>query len=237
MATLLSVVQKFCRRRGMPYPTGVYGSGDDTFLRLMGILEEGCEALADRYPWQGLRRQASWTSTATESQGALSTLAPDGFKMIINDTFWDRTQTLPVKGPLSPQKWQAQKAIGISGGFYYYRIFEDALNMLPTPAAGHTLAFEYWSTRWGRETGGSYVDAFTADDNTILLPESMVLADLTWRWKKDIGLEFAQDFMNAEALIVNAIGRDGGKPVLDMSQSGDGSPTPAIILPMFGPIS
>ena len=52
-----------------------------------------------------------------------------------------------------------------------------------------------------------------------------MLADLRWRWKKEKGLEYAQDFESFELLFARATSNDGMRR--DLSMEG----TPSIVRP------
>ncbi len=58
MATLLSVVQDFCKRQNLPSPSTVYGSSDQGVLQMMALLEEEGNDLAQRHFWEALTREA-----------------------------------------------------------------------------------------------------------------------------------------------------------------------------------
>ena len=217
--SLLTVIQYVCGRTNIPVPTSVMGNADDQVLQLIRLLEEEGNDLASRYGWSGLTNEMLFTTTAAEDQGALTTLAANGFRYIKNGTFWDRNDMLPVRGPLSDSEWQDRKARAITGPRYYYRIRGNHLLISPTPAAGHTFAAEYISKNWilGAD-GTTYKQYFTLDTDTILIPEELCLAGLRWRWKKEKGFDYAEDFRMYEMQVKDAMGRDGGKPVLCMDK-------------------
>lgn len=233
MATLLETVQDFCRPRKIPVPMLVFGSTDTQIAQIYGLLQEGCERLADRGAWERLVIEATWVTLAQEDQGAMTTIAPNGFRnWYVPGTFWDRTQKLPLLGPRSAQAWQMLKATVLTGPVYSFRTRGGRLLVSPVPVAGHTWAFEYISENWILKVDGvTYAKKFTADDNSILLPDAVVRSDLLWRWKKEKGLAYAEDFNESEKLIVNALGRDGGKPNLSLDSCGNREPTPGIIVP------
>lgn len=230
--TMLSTVQHFCRRTGLPVPAAVYGSGDDQVLQIMALLEEEGNDLAARGPWQGITFEATHTSTAAEDQGAMTTIASNGFNYIKNDTIWDRTEKIPILGPLSPQDWQARKGFGISGPDYQFRIRGGELLINPTPTAGHTWAFEYVSKNWilAADTT-TYRQYFGADTDTVLLPETLLLMGLRWRWLREKGMPYAELFRTYETQVKDALGRDGGKR--DVSMDGcDYTRAPGIFVPV-----
>lgn len=228
---LLQVIQYVCGRTGVTVPSSVLGTSDPQVLQLLRLLEEEGEDLRKRGPWQGIVKEASWSSTAAEDQGAVTTLAASGFDYIKKDTFWDRTSKFPIIGPLSDSEWQARQALAITGPRYSWRIRGGKMLISPVPSASLTFVFEYISKYWILGVDGTtYKQYFTLDTDTILLPEELVIMGLRWRWKKEKGFDFAEDFRTYEIQVKDALGRDGGKVTLSM----DGSirkPQPGVFIP------
>lgn len=228
---LLQIVQRFCERNGLHVPLTVYGSTETQVIQIKALLEEEGNDLARRHAWEGITFEASHTSVATESQGAISTIANNGFRYIKNGTFWDRTNDTPITGPLTDKEWQASKVLSLSGPHYRYRLRGGNLLINPVPAAGYSWYFEYVSKNWILGADGvTYKQYFTLDTDTVLLPEDLVLAGLRWRWKKEKGLEYAEDFRTYETQIKEAMGHDGGKHTIDMNGS-QGDAVPGVFVP------
>ncbi len=220
--SLLTIITQVCGRTNIPVPTNVMGSTSDTqILQLVQLLEEEGRDLAARGPWQGITFEATWSTTAAEDQGALTTLASNGFSYIKNGTFWDRTSRLPVLGPLSDSEWSAMKGLGTTGSRYAYRIRGGKLLANPTPSASLTWAFEYASKNWILGIDGTtYKSAFTLDTDTVLLPAELLIMGLRWRWKREKGLDYSEDMRTYELQVKDALARDGGKRTLSMSGGG-----------------
>lgn len=229
--SMLTLIQRFCRRTNLTVPSTVYGSSDPQIRQVMAILEEEGNDLAGRGDWNELTFQATHTTTAAEDQGDIDSIATNGFRYIKNDTFWDRTLQEPVYGPVGDKDWQAIKATNVTGPKYQFRIRGGHLLANPTPTAGHTWAFEYVSWNWilGADLT-TYKQYFTLDTDTLLLPEEILTLGLRWRWKKEKGLEYAEDFRTYEAAVKDALGRDGGKRTLNMGGENDG-PHPQVFIP------
>jgi len=220
MMTLLEVVQQFCLRSGIPVPTTVTGSTDTQVLQIQALLEEEGADLAARGDWESLTNEATHTTVATESQGAISTLASNGFRHIINQTIWDRTDRLPVIGPINKRQWQALKAVVMTGPRYQFRIRGGNLLVNPVPVAGHDWAFEYISKNWIVSADGlSFRSLFTADTDEFLLPDEILLMGLRWRWMREKGLDYSELFATYEMQVKDAVGRDGGKQILYMDDT------------------
>lgn len=238
--TVATVIQSFCRRQGVPAPGDVLGSTDDLTIQLVALLEEECTALAPRQLWANLVNQCTFVTLAAESQGTLASLgsgptAVNGLNYILPGTFWDRTQKVPVRGPLDAQDWQAIKAVNVTGPQYYFRLLGQGTSVAqlllnPEPAAGHTMAFEYVTNNWCLQDGTTPASSFANNSDVILLPENIVLMGLRWRFKKEKNLPYAEDFDTYEGMVADAGAREGVKPVLHLDGHGF-TPQPGIYVP------
>jgi hypothetical protein len=124
-------------------------------------------------------------------------------------------------------QWQALLAMFINGPYYQFRILGNHLLVNPTPPAGETWAFEYRSKNW-IINGSTYKEYFTADADVPLINESLLLMGLRAWWKKEKGLDYAEDMRMYEAQAKDVANRDGGKPVLKMDDSMERWPRPGI---------
>lgn len=215
--SLLSVVTSFCERTNLPVPTTVLGSTQPQVVQIRALLEELGNDLAVRGDWEALTFETSFTTVATESQGAIATLCPNGFRHIKNETIWDRTNRLPIFGPITPRDWQANKALVQTGPRYQYRIRGGNVIVYPTVTAGYSWFFEYVTQNWITNSIGTvYKQYFTADTDLLLLPETLALQGLRWAWKKEKGRDYAEDMRTYEAQVVDALGHSGSKATINM---------------------
>jgi len=228
--SLLAMLQEFSARRGLPRPAIAVASQDDQILQLVGLLNEVLEDLTTRYVGTALQKTATWASTATENQGLLETLAPSGFKWMIDETFWDRTKQLPVYGPRNPQEWELAKATPMTGPYLEYRIQEGSLLLHGVPEAGHTMAFEYASDWSVKPVTGAYKPFFTLDTDISTFPTAVLMAGLNWKWRLEKGLKYAEQFRTYETQVADFNGHDGSKPTISMNGEPDGY-KPGIFIP------
>lgn len=202
---------------------------------MLALVNESGQDIADRYPWVSLQKEATFTSLAAESQGDINgdILAPTaGFKYIINDTVWDRTQQYTPAGSVTPKRWALDKAAVTTGAYSVYRLRGTELLMTPTPPAGHDMAFDYLTENWvTNDAGDEFRDMLEEDDDVPLIDSRLLTLDSVWRWKASKGLSYAEDFNKAERAIADAIARDGTKPSASLEGEESGNFEPFVLVP------
>lgn len=221
---VLEVIQRAANAIGIPQPSTAVANQQEDVQQLVELLNQEGRTLSRRTNWQALVFEATFTTVATESQGTLATIigATQQLRGIVNDTIWNRTTQQPVFGPLSPQKWQGNVALALTGPYPQFRIRGNTLRFYPTPTAGETCYFEYVSKCWCTDvTGVTYRTNIAADTDMLLLDDEVMLAGLEWRWLRKKGLSYAEEFATYEQLVLDSIGRDGAKRTLSM----DGEPS------------
>lgn len=231
--SLLDIVQDATSEIGIVSPNQVVGNTDQQIKQLLQLANAEGKRLARRYRWQVLQKEATFTTVATASQGNINDIASDGFNYVLNDTIWNRDTRRPVFGPLAPRDWQMLQASPITGPFDQYRIRGDLLLFDPSPSAGEDCAFEYISKHWCEDTDGTGQEEWGADDDVGRLDEDLMTLGLIWRWKKAKGFEYAEDFAEYEALVADAMARDGSKATGDLG-GGITDFQPGIFVPQTG---
>lgn len=227
--SVLQIIQTACRRIGILAPNAAVSSTDPQIIQLLALSEEEGQELGERYPWQALQKEAAFTTVAAETQTAVSAIT-SGFEYIVNDTIWNRTLRRPVYGPKSQQGWQQAKAMQINGPWNSFRIMGDSILFNPIPAAGQSCYFEYITDNWIATSVGGTSSIWTNDADTPLLDDQIITMGTIWRWKAAKGLDYSEDFTKYERRVTDMMGRDGGKPVLNMAGAND-SIQPAILVP------
>lgn len=230
--SVLSLIQFHCRRHALAVPTAVIGSTDTTVKQLLAVLEETVENIVTEANYQVTTKEVTFTATAAEDQGAMTTLADEGYQHVLNGTFWDRSNDLPLYGPVSDVEWQRLKALVNAGPNYSYRLRGGHLLLNPAPAAPlPTIAFEYVSS-WGvTDSSGVGKAAITADDDLFVFPDNILKKGLAFRWKRDKGLPYQGDETDYYDLLNKFIGREKTSKVVNLAGPEDRSPKPCIVVP------
>jgi hypothetical protein len=118
---------------------------------------------------------------------------PSDFDRMISDTQWDRSNHWQNLGPKSSQEWQwLQGGVISTGPRFRFRIFGNVLRLFPAPTAEYNQAFEYVSNYWVLATGGTSPtkSTFTADTDTCIFPDDLMLLGLKFQWYRTKGLDY-----------------------------------------------
>jgi hypothetical protein len=211
---LLQLIQEFCKRRTLPVPASAISNPDPGVMQLVGMMNEFVEDLQTRKVWQRNTFETTFVSTAAEDQGDITTLCPYGYEEILWETFFDRTQRLPVRGGLSPAEWQARKAFNVTGPWYQFRLRQNRLLFTPALPVNHTIAFEYNSSYFIKDAtilpplAGAYKQYWANDLDTCTLGDSIPLTWLMYKWAERKGFDYAEAFNSYERLIAVKSARD-----------------------------
>lgn len=229
--SLLELVTLFCQRNALRSPSIVMQSADSQIIQIRALLEEEGNDLAARGSWECLQYEVTHTTIAQADQGAMGDIASNGFRYILNQTIYDRTDKLPVWGPLTPQEYQQRMALTATGPRHQFRIRGGKLLVNPVPDAGHEWAFECVSDNWIIDgDSGDSKHYFTKDTDVTALPATLLLMGLRWRWLAAKGLEYAELMRTYEMQVKDALSRDAGKPILNMGCQSKGL-RPGIFVP------
>jgi hypothetical protein len=215
--SLLTICQDAANEIGVPSPSTVVGSTDTTNIQLLAAANREGKNLVAGYDWQTLIKEEAHTTLAAESQGDMSTIATD-FLRFSNDTMWNRTTDRKYYGPLNNAQWQRLKASVSSGITNYFRIRGNALLFHPAPPAGESVFFEYIGKNWVI-TSGSTANAtsFAADANTTVLDEDLITLGVIWRFLKQKGLPYDNQFQEYRLKLSEKQSKDGAKQIIRMA--------------------
>lgn len=217
----MTLVQDSADRLGVVRPSSVIGSSDQQVRQLLALAQQEGKALARRFDWDVLQKEQTFVSAATEIQtGAV----PTDLDRWVAESFWNRTRTRRVQGPLSAQEWQNYKALNTNVLFDAFRRRGADLIMAPLPTAGDTYAFEYVSSYWCTIAAGTSPTkaAWTDDTDVGILPEELMTLGVVWRFKQEKGLSYGEEFRVYESAVEQRkVWNNASKRTLSFGRSTD----------------
>jgi hypothetical protein len=228
VATILSLIQDFCLKKGLASPSGLVGNTDLTYQQLLAMCHAVVEDAATS-PWQDQVKRVTFVSIAAEVQGSISTLFGAGYRKLIPGTLYNVTQLLSILGPIVDQDWNELLALQ-AGPRYQFKIMGGNLHVAPTLPAGDTIAAMVTTNYVIQDSGGNAKERFTADTDVPLLPSNFFKMDLEWRWLREQGQAFAKLQQEAYWLKAGLVVKDGHLPDLHLDQRQQ-TATPGIIVP------
>ncbi|MAL02049.1 MAG: hypothetical protein CL536_07890 [Alcaligenaceae bacterium] len=199
---------------GLSVDWGVSGVGVQPFSQIVSV---------DSATQVTLNMPATESGTNTLQFSQVEYPLPADWKKQIGQTEWDRTNRWPLMGPQTPQAWQSFKSgIVYAGPRERFRILNNSITLNPPPPAGLLLAFEYISKNWVIDSAGTTKPAFTADTDTFVYDESLMILGVKTLFLQAKGLDYALEASQFTGLLNQCKAQDKSAPVLSVSGQSSG---------------
>ena len=183
-----------------------------------GILQNSNVVSVDSATQVTIDQEANATGTTVDLTFSQTEYAmPSDYDRQIDRTHWDKTQHWQMIGPETAQQWEWLTSGYISTGpRVRYRIFGSYFQIWPPQGTEHYLGFEYVSNAWAASSGGTAQTSFSADTDTCIFPDRMMVLGLKHKYfqVKGLGDVFKDDY---EAEVSIAYANDAGSQTLAMN--------------------
>jgi len=161
--------------------------------------------------------QASGTAVSLSFAQVKYTM-PTDFDRVMDRTQWDKTQHWEMLGPRTSQEWQWLKSGYIATGpRVNWRFLGGYFEIWPALVTNEYLGFEYMSNAWAYSTAGVAKGSFTADTDTCIFPDRLMVLGLMKKYFEVKGFDasaYTRDYM-AQLDIAKA--NDAGSKTLSMA--------------------
>lgn len=244
--TLAQIGKAIAIKAGLEVPTTLHGNTDRTASLFYQCIRDGTFRDAYRdVDWAVIRLEYTFTTTGTDYDltNAGGYELPQNFGRFISGTIWDRTNDRKIQGPVTPQKWQMYRS-GLSGLTGMTRIcrfgphtqyiigvnvnYSKRLLIYPddpdedTPNAAADpieIAFEYLSNKiivnqFG--TSGNLGSSWRSDDDYAIIDDNVIEAAATWRLLRTLGMSYADEKEEYNALVQDLAANDAGAETLSL---------------------
>lgn len=194
-----------------------YSSSDVNMAQLRAHLKSLGQDLVRDYQWTVLQRTHVFTTTAGQDTYNL----PDDYVRFIDQTGWNRTQRMPLLGPVNAQGWQNLVVMTSAGVVdIMYRIVGDALKMFPTPQAADSIGYEYITSFWVSNEGDTepLTSAPASGAEWLWFDRRLLVCGLKLRWKRGKGFDTTAEQDDYDKALARAQGGDGVAPVLSLNR-------------------
>ena len=214
MATVLEIGEAVADRCRLQTPTSLIGNTGMTERQILRAIRDGASKDAYRdVDWVNLVLEHEWTT-----DGSTTYALPTDYGRYIPGTGWDTTNLRRVIGPVTAADWQQFKSglvssVGINKAIRIYGTASTTtkrLDVYPEDDSGTTLRFEYISSKYVLDTDGSTKKAsIDADTDTFLFDDEAAEVAAVVRMKRMLGIGYAEEAEEYEALIKDFAANDG----------------------------
>lgn len=180
------IINRVAVETGLAPVTDAFASTDANFRQLRYLLTTCVQELMELHPWQILIREYQYTTGVGET-GKLD--LPTDFAYMIDQTGWERSENIPLIGPLTAQDWTYLLGRDLVGSTIYasFRFDQNQLwifpqNPMPT---GLEINFEYISRNLIEVAGSDpteYTDEAEQAADIPQFPPNLIKSFLKVKW-------------------------------------------------------
>jgi hypothetical protein len=200
--SLLTIVQDAAVRCGWQnVPTSAIGNASPDALNISQMIafaqDSGRDAL-ERANWIGLDIAYSLTGDGVKTLWPLPAdwnrfnpgdKSPNG---ALVSTKYPLT---PLYGPVNAEDLNMLKALPAATVRPVWRIIGNFLELWPALSVAEVVTFNYFSSMWILDVNGvTRKKRWTADTDTSLVEEDIIMKGAAWRWIASKGLDYAEAF-------------------------------------------
>lgn len=197
--TLLSSINEVCDVVSLDRFASVYGSNDPNAQTMVTLAQEAGDEIARRGEWQRMMKQFVAILSPSVFPDDFQRLSPGGAVRGADGAFFR-----PIT---NASQWAV--IVGIPSAQRYFFIRGDQILFSPV-AAGVGATLEYVSRNWVLHDPEGPGDTLTADDDTPLFAERLLVKGMLWRWKRQKGLAYEDALAEFEADLSQELNADRG---------------------------
>ena len=136
---------------------------------------------------------------------------PADYVSTVNRTHWDKSKRWEMLGPESPQQWEWLLSGYISTGpRIRWRLLGKYFQIWPGMNGGELLGFEYRSKAWAEAADGTPKNSFTADDDTCIYPDRLMVLSTKLKYFEAKGFDTTAIYRDYIMELETAIAQDTG---------------------------
>ena len=207
---------------GLSPSSDAYADSDPAFRQLRYLLDSAGRKLTRKVIWQELIEAHTFTTS-----GSATYNLPANFGYMIPQSSWDRSEDVPLFGPLSPQDWQYLEGRGLGSVTIYasFRLKKGKVYIYPSTDTGTLIAFEYVrDTLCSNAAESEFYDRIQTGTNLVRFPPELVVAFLKKLFLEAKGFDSQAASDDYNDLFDSITGQDKSAPILNAGGTRTGFP-------------
>ena len=211
--TVLDVAKDVCAEVGLDIPTALFGQTDRDWVELASHFNKARREIQQAYEWSAKKVYGKIVGDGISSLFSV----PDDFdRMVVGGSLWSSRLHTPLTHVEDQEAWLHYNVSGQTFLINAWTLRDTAIELLPIPATGEELFFQY-VTKWTvRDSAGELKEGFTADTDVFQLDTDLLELNVTYRWKKAKGLAYAEWMNDYHRLKEKRIVADKGASVIKL---------------------
>lgn len=221
LTTAGKILNRVAAEVGLAPVTDPYSSQDASFVQMQYLLNTACEELMQAYPWELLVREHQITTSSSDS-GAYD--LPSDFGYMLNQTGWERSNNVPLGGPLSAEDWTYLKGRNLAQSTLYasFRIAAGEFNIYPSPPPDALdINFEYITTKWNSDglTPASFSDEVTNGSDVPQFDRTLITRAVKVKYLESAGFDTTKAQADYNQIFSFLTGTEKGAGIISAGRS------------------
>lgn len=207
---------------GLEAATDPFSDPSQHFTQMRVLLQTAGEELALAHPWEFLVREHQITTVDTDTGDYP---LPDDFLQMLDQTGWERSQNVPLFGPLSAQDWTYLLGRDLVTFTIYasFRLKDGKFSIFPQPPPnGLDINFEYQSRNWVQDPIDPliYRDEFLSGADIVLYDRTLSTRYLKLKWLEAKGFDTTKPQADFNQSFNFLTGKDKGGEIISAGRNG-----------------
>jgi hypothetical protein len=150
---------------------------------------------------------------------------PSDYESMSPRTQWDKSKHWEQLGPSDGQQWEwLMSGFIATGPRIRWRILDGMFQIWPGFSNAEQLGYEYLSNGWALAANGAVKTSFTADDDTCIYPNRLMVLGTKLKYFEAKGFDTTAMYRNWSRMLETSVSRDTSSANLSLS------PKPSSIL-------
>ena len=226
IASINDILNRVAVEVGFTPVVDPWNETDQHFLQMRYLAQVAGDELCLAHNWEFLNRSHQIATVDTDSGNYP---LPSDFLDMIDQTGWERSENVPLFGPLSAQDWTYLLGRDLVSYTIYasFRIKDGLFSIFPQPPPnGLDINFEYQSNGWIADAGvvEDRISELADGTDVPLFDKTLFSRYLKSKWLEAKGFDSTQSANDFQGLFSSLTGKDKGAKIISAGGGSRGYP-------------